>query len=347
LQQRMGWRSPLTIMCYDQSDVLAPLHSILVALIQFRKQAAQRLLQAYHEACNRAEAGEALPLRFQYEDDLAEINHGARTVAEFRVEKRHVVLEFTLWNRRTWIKHHLDEVSARTRENARLEAENYAPEKDQYFVEHTGKAADLLWVGDLIEHGILMHLDGLRKRSHSETFEERDRLRLAYARALGVSKGFTTGRPGLLTPAGGFGQWLALTIQRSGAPIFDPECLCRGTLFGAALATLALTNGSRVSELLQISADRFKAHPYEEKKDGQPTGKQRIIWLQLLLPKGKRTEEERQLFPVSPQSYELLREIGTYLTSKGISPCLMQLIGKNSDLIDINGYNLLHSTLYC
>jgi integrase len=41
--------------------------------------------------------------------------------------------------------------------------------------------------------------------------------------------------------------------------------------------------------------------------------KQPVIWFQHLLPKGKKSEEERQLFPISPQSYELLCEIGDLL----------------------------------
>ncbi len=68
-----------------------------------------------------------------------------------------------------------------------------------------------------------------------------------------------------------------------------------------------------MTELLQISADRFKMHTYEEKKGGQPTGEQRLIRLQLLLPKGKQTEEERKLFLISDGAYELLREIAQLL----------------------------------
>ncbi len=40
-----------------KSDVLAPLHSLLVALVRFRKQSAQRLLSAYHEALSHAKTG--------------------------------------------------------------------------------------------------------------------------------------------------------------------------------------------------------------------------------------------------------------------------------------------------
>lgn len=297
----------------ERSDVLAPLHSILVALIQFRKQAAQRLLSAFREACARAEAEEALPLQFNYEDVLPHINRDAKTVAEAQIEKRAVVLAFKLWNRQTWVKYHPDDVSRATRTNAKGRKKNYRSEREQYFVEFLGDSANLLWFGDLVANGIVMHLSALRRRSLSKNLPEEQLRRLAYAQALGATKGFYCERPGLFTPSGGFGQWLAYTFQRTGAAIFDPESLYRACLFGATLATVALTNGSRLTELLQISADRFKGHPYEEKINGQTTGKQRVIWLQYLLPKGKKTEAERQLFPLSPQSYELLREVGLLL----------------------------------
>jgi hypothetical protein len=44
--------------------------------------------------------------------------------------------------------------------------------------------------------------------------------------------------------------------------LFEPESLYRGTLFAAALATISLTNGSRVSELLQVSASDLVPEPY-------------------------------------------------------------------------------------
>lgn len=300
----------------EKSDVLTPLHSILVALIQFRKQAAHRLLSAFRQACARVEAGETLPLQFTYEDTLVHINRHAKTVAEVQLEKSTVVLAFTLWNRQTWVQYHPDELCRATRNNAKGQKKNYRPEREQYFVEFLGDPANLLWFGDLVANGLVMHLSALRRRSRSKNLPEEQLRRLAYAQTLGATKGFYCERPGLFTPSGGFGQWLAYTFQRTGAVLFDPESLYPACLFGATLATLVLTNGSRLAELLQVSADRFKGHSYEEKVNGQMTGRQRVIWLQCLLPKGKKTEAERQLFPISPQSYELLREIGAFLKEK-------------------------------
>ena len=106
---------------------------------------------------------------------------------------------------------------------------------------------------------------------------------------------------------------LCRAIARTGALIFDVESLCRGVLFASALTTIALTNGSRMSELLQVSADRFKVRPYAVHKDGNVAREERVMHLQWLLPKGKRTEVERKLFPISEWSCSLLREIAQEL----------------------------------
>jgi hypothetical protein len=143
--------------------------------------------------------------------------------------------------------------------------------------------------------------------SNIDPSEEQQRKHLL--RELGVKHGLECRRPGLLTPEHKMSTILSHAITRSGALLFEPESLYRAILYGATLVTIALTNGSRMTELLQVSADRFKMHTYEVKKGGQSTGEQRVIRLQLLLPKGKKTEEERKLFLISDGAYGLLREI--------------------------------------
>lgn len=126
---------------------------------------------------------------------------------------------------------------------------------------------------------------------------------------LGTTHGLFCKRDGLLTPAQNLAVVLSNAVGRTGALVFDAESLCRGALFASALATIALTNGSRLCELLQVSADRFKVRPYVVSS----TGEERVMHLQLLLPKGKHTEVERKLFPISDWSWELLREIAVEL----------------------------------
>lgn len=308
----------------EQSAALLMHRPLLLALIQLRKQAAQRLLQEFREACRLAEAGEELPLVFSYEAILPEISRGARPVEEVRVEQRRAVLQFRLWNREAWTVHYPGETPGSPQRDTEGSSRGDArPGCERYFVQYLGQAPDLLWFGDLVERGVLMRLEGLRQRSGYENLGEGDLRRLDYAHALGMRQGFATGRPGLLTPAEGLEAWLGRTIQRSGAALFDPESLYRGCLFGAALATLTLTNGSRVAELLQVSAERFTNYQSEEQEGGQPAEDQLLVWLQHLLPKGGRTEEERRHFPISPQSYELLREIGALLyEAHGLLPVI-------------------------
>src|SRR5258708_19783427 len=85
---------------------------------------------------------------------------------------------------------------------------------------------------------------------------------------------------------------------------------------------LALSNGSRVSELLQVSWNKERRITRTDTivligEDGQPQRgndgksltKQVKLHFQHLLPKGAKTEEERQLFPLSKEALRLLGEI--------------------------------------
>src|SRR5262249_30194460 len=115
----------------------------------------------------------------------------------------------------------------------------YSPTAGHYFVQFLGAAKDLFWFGDLIEDRMLMQL---------ETGTGPDTLRRrARARALGAKGGFYTSRSGLLTPPGRIGWWLDRLHRRPGELLFEPHSLYVGVLFGAALATLAFSNGARAS----------------------------------------------------------------------------------------------------
>src|SRR5439155_974762 len=81
--------------------------------------------------------------------------------------------------------------------------------------------------------------------------------------------------------------------------LIEREALYRGVLFATALATLSLTNGSRLSELLQVSASRFETLIVDELKNQHPTGRKIGILVQSLLPKGYTHESERQYFLIS------------------------------------------------
>lgn len=122
----------------------------------------------------------------------------------------------------------------------------YDQEHNGFFVQFNGLTSDLLWFGNLIEQRVLQQFN-----KHNATTDEYQR-RWQFARRFGFSNGCTCSRPGLLSPSG---YWYS-DGAGPGDMLFEPEALYRGILYGAALAAIALSNGSRVSELLQVSLDR-------------------------------------------------------------------------------------------
>ncbi|BCL83922.1 hypothetical protein ccbrp13_63870 [Ktedonobacteria bacterium brp13] len=285
-----------------KSDILAPLHTLLVALVQLRKQSTQRLWAAYHEALAQAQASDVeLPLSFSYEDELVMVNREAQTVADIRLTKRSVTLRFMLWDPQSWVKKHPEDYQRCTKGAAKYGQKRFS--KQQFFVQCLNPAEELLWFGDLVKYRLFHAIQPLNITL--EDAQQRQRILAQF----GTVQGLACSRDGILTPGHDFTITLSNAIARTNALLFDAESLCRGALFASALAILALTNGSRMCELLQVSADRFKARPYVVRSDEQPSGEERVMHLQHLLPKGKFTEAERKLFPISDGARELLREV--------------------------------------
>jgi len=286
----------------EQSDVLVPLFPLLVELAYLRKQAAERLIKEFRRHRDRALAGEIeLPYHFQYTDRSFAVSEDASVLADVKLVEREVVLQLTLWDRISWVKEHLDRYGYHTQRSWKQRVKAYAPENNLYFLQHTGEAADLLWCGDLIAN---RKLGSLVLKAEGKRYRE-----------------FSSARPGLLTPPASDSNWLR-HAWREGETLFEPESLYRGALYACALASLALTNGSRVSELLQVSASRFETLVVDELKSQQPTGRKMGILVQNLLPKGSRHESERQFFLIGEMAGRLLREIGQLLAAahQGVIP---------------------------
>ncbi len=300
------------------SDILVPLYPVLRQLIRLRKQLAERTLHAIREAQRKVEAGEVtLPYHFQQIDTIPEVNRDARTIAEVQIQGRMVTMNWVLWNKSTWVTHHPERY---TEERVRLAGcgqSSYTQEQNSFFVQFDGSASDCLWFGDLVEHRLFKGFD--KNDRQSEDYQAR----WQYARQLGFSDGCHCKRPGLLDTGD---HWFAVQAERSTELLFECESLYRGVLFGATLALLALSNGSRMSELLQVSWNKEHRVTRTETvvvlgEDGQPLlgeGKQSLtkqvkLHFQYLLPKGAKAEEERQLFPLSKEAVRLLGEIKTLL----------------------------------
>jgi hypothetical protein len=294
----------------EQSEVILPLFPLLVEIAQLRKQAAERLMKEFRKQRDRAEAGEIeLPYQFQYGDRQFSVPEHAPTLSEVHLIEREVSLNFTLWKRVRWAEEHSELYNPWIRSKIKQQRDAYAPSRNCYFLQYEGPSGDLLWCGEVIER----HLLG--QGSLGEYFVK---------------------RPALLTPASSDGRWLTSARTLSGAVLFEPESLYRGVLFAAALATLSLTNGSRVSELLQVSATRFETMVVDEFRNQQPTGRKIGLCVQKLLPKGYSHESERQFFLISDMAVRHLKEIGELLRSVhgGVIPVVYPepYIGKAEDL---------------
>lgn len=300
------------------SDILVPLYPVLRQLIRFRKQVTERMVLAIREAQRLVEAGEAvLPFHFEHTDTIPEVNRDARTIAEVQIQGRTVTMHFILWDKPQWVLHHREHYSDHAIYDAETRSRYYAREHDLFFVQFDGPSRDLLWFGEFVEHRLFQ---GFNKMDvYPDGYLERWQL----ARQLGFSYGCDSDRPGLLNPGD---RWFCDAAERGKELIFDYESLYRGVLFGATLAMLALSNGSRVSELLQVSWNKERRVTRQESvlvlgedgqpllgADGKPITKQVKLHFQYLLPKGAKTEEERQVFPLSKESVRLLGEIKTLL----------------------------------
>ena len=293
----------------EQSDVLTPLLPLLIEVAQFRKQAMERLYKAFCDSRDQAHAGAvSLPYRFQYTDRSISLTEDAPTIATVSLVERSITLNLTLWNRDTWVEAHPELYGRCTQWQRRRQLSAYAAEKEIYFLQYEGELSDLLWCGDVLATWPVLPAptskseveNGLARRWHTV---------------------LCLNRPGLLAPPKRSSLWFRHAMS-TGAILFEPESLYRGTLYATALAALALTNGSRVSELLQVSANRFETIVVDEIKQQQPTGRKMGLLVQKLLPKGYTQESERQLFLIGEMAGRHLREIGQLLqaTHEGVIP---------------------------
>jgi hypothetical protein len=306
------------------TDILVPLYPILRQMVRLRKQLAERTLLAIRDACHKVKVGEAvLPYYFQHTDVLPEVSRDARTVAEVSLQGREVTMKLILWDKRTWVTKHPDRYSSTALKDAKSGREAYAEEYNTFFVQVDCAAQDFLWFGDLIEQRVFR---SFAKWMSVEAEPKDYRARWMYARKHGFSNGCVCSSKGLLNSGD---QWFGITAERGKELLLDFESLYHGVLFGSALAMLALSNGSRMNELLQVSMNKERRVTRTEtvlllgedgqpmiSENGQPLTKQVKLHFQYLLPKGAKTEEERQLFPLSKEVLRLLEEIKQLLTTR-------------------------------
>ena len=139
---------------------------------------------------------------------------------------------------------HRDRYSMRRITAALQGKESYAQDYNCFFIQFNGPFSDLLWFGDLVKHRLFQRFDkdGLHQAGYQERWQ--------HARQLGFTRGCVTDHSGLLDTGD---TWFWEATERGDELIIEFESLYRGILYGAAMAMIALSNGSRTSELLQVS----------------------------------------------------------------------------------------------
>jgi hypothetical protein len=309
----------------ETTDILVPLYPVLRQIVRLRKQLAERTLLAIREARRRVEAGEAsLPYHFQHSDVVPEVTRDARTVAEVSLQGREVTMKLILWDKRTWVTGHPDRYSERSVEYASSNFGPYDENRNGFFVQFDGNPRDFLWFGDLVENRVFKKFTTWDTKHSPEPEDYQGRWK--YARHSGFGHGCCCGSTGLLDSGD---RWFGVQAERGREFLVEFESLYRGVLFGSALALLVLSNGSRMNELLQVSMNKERRITRTETvlllgddglpqlgENGQPLAKQVKLHFQYLLPKGAKTEEERQLFPLSKEALRLLEEIKQELVAK-------------------------------
>lgn len=226
-------------------------------------------------------------------------------------------MKFILWDKPTWTKSHPTRYCDFSVTTARLGINAYTQDHNCFFVQFDGPASDCFWFGDIVKHGLFRRFTD--ESLQQESYKERGQ----FAQQLGFPKGCFCSRPGLLSSGD---RWFAEAADRGEELIFEPESLFRGVLYGSALAMIALSNGSRMSELLQVSWNKERHLTRTETivlleesgmpqigEEGKPQTRQVKLHFQYLLPKGAKSEEERQLFPLSKEVMRLLGEIKSLL----------------------------------
>ncbi len=210
------------------TDILVPLYPVLRQLVRLRKQLAERMVLAFRDACRKVEAGEAvLPYYYHYADAIPEMNRDAQTSAEVTLYGREVVLQWALWDKRTWIKHHAELYCDQSVGDAEEGKDSYQSEQNCFFLEFDGPARDLLWIGDFVAHRLLQVFSSWDTSSSPEP--ESRRQRRQFARQIGFTNGCACSPTGLLNPGN---RWFPLAAERSQALIFRAgEPLSRGAFW--------------------------------------------------------------------------------------------------------------------
>jgi hypothetical protein len=252
-----------------------------------------RLRKAYHKAIKAVEQGRvALPFEFEMREGGSERHSRPSTER----------LVFKLWDRRTFVLAHANDMPPCFSQQAVWDAKNgekgFGPEQNSYLLEFVRAEALSgtspvvgLWFVELLEREVVGNIingshEGveakqiwLRAQGYGEDEDE-------------LIRPFLTDTPGVLrsTQASGDGRFIQEAKERTGAIFIPVEPFCVAATFGMVALHIFTANGMRIGEIQQLRASTECIVPMiipaaPDAEDQSPV----VHWAVRAIPKGHRT----------------------------------------------------------
>jgi hypothetical protein len=294
LRREKEMRAEQTLRRKAESDAVTPHFARIRGEAHVRWNELHRLRQKFRELVALVQSGGAeLPVSFSYEEP-----------------RRGVRLNFTLWDRPSFVIAHADRYHEATVYKARGKRDSFVPERNHHFLEFIGaenlddagapRDLDaLLWFGDLLRYGVLGN--NARRGTAEEV-----RRKQAYLRSWGYgteggeeeSSPFDPRQPGPLvgSHADGTSEFMDDAQQRTDGMLLLVEPLFAAVTFGLACLDFFTTTGARMTELLQLSLSPDCLYTMEV------GGTQRL--LVRLIPKGTDIPAEYMIGPETRRNLE-------------------------------------------
>ena len=271
-----------------ETAAIVPSFAALQAEAHFRYNRLARLHQMYQQVLKQVLPDRSnLPLDFSYEEGDPPLER----------------LHFRLWDRRSFVREHLEQYSVATRSRLKQEQGAFSDERNSLLLEFVSAERldshappESFWFMELLQKRLIGNLV-----SSFAGNEEGLAQRQAWLREWGYGEDdphtytmpFHTGVAGLLTwgdKEGGDGQFLADAHTRANGVFLPVESLYAAATFGLLSIDLLTSTGMRMNELHQVSlSPDCLIQLIDDAPPGAKDQSPRIRYLLRLLPKGERT----------------------------------------------------------
>lgn len=266
----------------------------------------RRLRQKYLEVVVLVKTnGYPLPFDFAYKEN------------EERGDVSTELFSFRLWDKPSFVLHHSEHYGAATIKSAEKRNSTYSDEKNEYFVEflkaeilddETGEPVeetDGFWFLPLLEHQLT---GNWYKTLSEEQINEKMKILEMYGYRESDSESntapFRSNHKGILVQ----GTFITNSQQYADGILMNVEVLYITTLFGATALDIFTSSGARLGEVAQVHFGRGCFH--QGSITDPETNKKKTTYMFRAVPKGR---DELEVFYVSKDTFELIKEIGFYL----------------------------------